>query len=151
MWYSQVLLLLYMVQSRSFKLAWHMIVNLSSPHGQSVNDGISTELSSIQYACINEAVSIILSMGQDTLLVKIDWCQCIPRTSIFWASLGVVQSKWIGVSHSSSDRRQRSSQLFPICWLGLFSALVWCHRYITWMIFYFLAGKGLMRLVQFCR
>lgn len=51
---------------------WRMIVDLSSPHGQSVNDGISTELSSIQYSSMDEAVGIILSMGQGTQLVKID-------------------------------------------------------------------------------
>ena len=51
---------------------WRIIVDLSSPHGQSVNDGVSTELSSIQYSSIDEAVGIILSMGQATQLVKID-------------------------------------------------------------------------------
>ena len=45
---------------------WRMIVDLSSPHGQSVNDGVSTELSSIQYSSMDEAIGIILSMGQAT-------------------------------------------------------------------------------------
>ena len=44
----------------------------SSPHSQSVYDGVSTELSSIQYSSIDEAAGIILSMGQATQLVKID-------------------------------------------------------------------------------
>ena len=70
---------------------WCMIVNLSSLHGQSVNDGISTELSSIQYSSIDEAI------GQATQLVKIDLkdAYCIsddPGTSqglgiLGWCSL----------------------------------------------------------------
>lgn len=51
---------------------WRMIVDLSCPTGQSVNDGIAPGLCSIQYASIDEAVRIILSMGVGTNLVKID-------------------------------------------------------------------------------
>ena len=51
---------------------WRMIVDLSCPHGHSVNDGISPSLASIQYASVDHAVQIILSLGQHTLLVKID-------------------------------------------------------------------------------
>ena len=51
---------------------WRMIVDLSCPHGHSVNDGISPNLASIQYASVDHAVQIILSLGQHTLLVKID-------------------------------------------------------------------------------
>ena len=51
---------------------WRMIVDLSYPPGQSVNDGIAPELCSIQYTSIDEAVRIILCMGVGTNLVKID-------------------------------------------------------------------------------
>ena len=51
---------------------WRMITDLSCPHGCSVNDGISPDLCSIQYASVDEAVNIVLSMGCHTKLVKID-------------------------------------------------------------------------------
>lgn len=51
---------------------WRMIVDLSCPQGHSINDGISSELSSIQYASLDEAVGIIISLGMGTRLVKID-------------------------------------------------------------------------------
>ena len=43
---------------------WCMIVGLLCPHGHSVNDGISPNLASIQYASVDHAVQIILSLGQ---------------------------------------------------------------------------------------
>ena len=51
---------------------WRMIVDLSCPRGQSVNDGISADHCSIQYASVDEAVNIILAMGRCTQLVKVD-------------------------------------------------------------------------------
>lgn len=51
---------------------WRMIVDLSCPRGGSVNDGIAPGVCSIQYAALDEAVGIILSMGIGTQLVKID-------------------------------------------------------------------------------
>ena len=47
---------------------WRMIVDLSSPVGHSVNDGIDTELTSLAYASIDNAVDWILQLGpQDTV------------------------------------------------------------------------------------
>ena len=47
-------------------------MDLSCPRGQSVNDGISADHCSIQYASVDEAVNIILAMGRCTQLVKVD-------------------------------------------------------------------------------
>ena len=49
-----------------------MIVDLSCPPGSSVNDGIDPSLSSIRYALVDNAVEIICSLGQGTLLTKFD-------------------------------------------------------------------------------
>ena len=51
---------------------WRMIVDLSCPQNHSVNDGIAPALASIQYASVDQAVQIILSLGQYTQLTKID-------------------------------------------------------------------------------
>ena len=51
---------------------WHLIVDLSYPKGSSVNDGIESELCSLSYASVDDAVSIILQKGQGTLLAKLD-------------------------------------------------------------------------------
>lgn len=43
---------------------WRLILDLSSPRGHSVNDGISRELSSLQYTSVEQAVEHILRLGK---------------------------------------------------------------------------------------
>ena len=51
---------------------WRMIVDLSYPSGRSVNDGISADLCSLQYASIDNALQFVTTLGQGTLLIKVD-------------------------------------------------------------------------------
>jgi len=51
---------------------WRMIVDLSSPKGSSVNDGISTELASLQYASIDNLAALVIAVGRNSFLVKAD-------------------------------------------------------------------------------
>ena len=51
---------------------WHLIIDLSSPKGLSVNDGIATDLSSLCYTSVDHLCSIILSVGKGVQLVKAD-------------------------------------------------------------------------------
>ena len=51
---------------------WRLIMDLSSPRGGSVNDGIDQNLCSLRYASVDEAVNIIKQLGRDTEMVKVD-------------------------------------------------------------------------------
>ena len=51
---------------------WRLILDLSSPEGFSVNDGIDPKLCSLSFATVDEAVSQILKRGTNSLLAKID-------------------------------------------------------------------------------
>ncbi|KAL5477312.1 hypothetical protein EMCRGX_G024096 [Ephydatia muelleri] len=51
---------------------WRLIVDLSSPHGGSVNDGIDSELCSLSYVSVEDVASIILRLGRGTLMAKVD-------------------------------------------------------------------------------
>ena len=51
---------------------WHLIVDLSSPHGVSVNDGIDKQLSSLSYSRIDDAARRVLQTGTGTLWAKLD-------------------------------------------------------------------------------
>ena len=51
---------------------WRLIVDLSFPHGSSVNDGISTRDASMAYSTIEDAGQIISKLGKSALLAKID-------------------------------------------------------------------------------
>ena len=47
-------------------------MDLSIPHGKSVNDGISSELVSLSYISIDKVAQLVASMGRGTLLAKMD-------------------------------------------------------------------------------
>ena len=49
---------------------WRLILDLSSPDGHSVNDGISKELASLSYASVDEVVTWVLQLGQGAMMAK---------------------------------------------------------------------------------
>ena len=51
---------------------WRLILGLSHPEGQSVNDGINEKLSSLSYVSVDDIVNTILLLGQGAMLAKID-------------------------------------------------------------------------------
>lgn len=51
---------------------WQLIVDLSYPEGDSVNDGIAPELCLLRYPSVDDAVSVILSLRRGTKLAKFD-------------------------------------------------------------------------------
>ena len=77
---------------------WRMIVDLSSPFGHSVNDGISSMLASVSYSSVDDAVRRILHLGQ---LVKVDLKQAYYtfRTNTFWRFHGREVYMWIKLCH----------------------------------------------------
>ena len=51
---------------------WRLILDLSSPEGLSINDGIAKEDCSFHYASVDWAVQQIVQLGQHALLAKMD-------------------------------------------------------------------------------
>ena len=51
---------------------WRLIVDLSAPHGASINDGIAQEWSSLAYVTIDMIADRISWLGQGTFLAKLD-------------------------------------------------------------------------------
>ena len=51
---------------------WRMIVDLSSPRGSSINDGISSDVASLQYTSIDDLAALVVSEGKGSYLVKAD-------------------------------------------------------------------------------
>ena len=51
---------------------WRLIVDLSSPMGRSVNDGISSAFCSLTYASIDDAAGILRTLGKGALMAKLD-------------------------------------------------------------------------------
>lgn len=51
---------------------WRLILDLSSPEGASVNDGIAEDLCSLSYVTIEDAAREVVSYGPGCLLSKVD-------------------------------------------------------------------------------
>ena len=51
---------------------WRLIVDLSSPEGKSVNDGIDSDLCSMSYVTVDGAVEVIRQTGRGSFLAKVD-------------------------------------------------------------------------------
>ena len=51
---------------------WRLITDLSYPSGSSVNDGIPSQLCTLSYVTIDDAILNILQSGKNTMLAKID-------------------------------------------------------------------------------
>ena len=85
---------------------WHLIVDLSLPEGASMNDGISKELCSLSYVCVDDIVPVIQRLGQGTLLAKLDMCtMCL----IIW----MTTSLWAASSQQTVQKRLGKG--FAVC------------------------------------
>ena len=51
---------------------FRLIVDLSSPSGNSVNDGIDPELCSLKYASVSQTAEMVGRFGKGALMAKID-------------------------------------------------------------------------------
>ena len=99
---------------------WCLIMDLSHPKGSSVNDGIESELCSLSYASVDDAVSMILQEGQGTLLAKLD-LKCVShntsspsRSSPPWYAVRKKNSMWIQRYHLGCVQHRKSSQRLPM-------------------------------------
>ena len=75
---------------------WRLILDLSSPHEFSVNDGIAREWCSMRYASVDDAVSKILQLGQFTLLAKNDIEQAYRNIPVHPADRHLLGMQWKG-------------------------------------------------------
>lgn len=60
------------VISKSEPGKWQLILDLSSPEGGSVNDGVSRELCSVSYMSIDEVAAQVIRLGKGALMAKFD-------------------------------------------------------------------------------
>lgn len=71
---------------------WRMIQHLSAPAGSSINDFISKEDFSLQYASVDDAIRMIIPLGRGVLLSKVDLksaFRMIPVRAQDWELLGI--------------------------------------------------------------
>ena len=70
---------------------WHLIVDLSAPQGQSVNDGIKPELCSLSYPSVEEAAC---SLGPHALMPKLDLKNAYRMVPVHAEDRHLLAVKW---------------------------------------------------------
>jgi len=72
---------------------WRLIVDLSSPEGKSVNDGVSVPQCSLTYVRVEDAIQGVAAMGRGSLMAQVDIRQAyktVPVHPSDWDLLGMV-------------------------------------------------------------
>ena len=75
---------------------WRLILDLSSPTDQSVNDGISKEECSLQYTSVSEVAAKIVEIGTGTLMGKMDIQQAYRNIPVAPEDRRLLGMKWQG-------------------------------------------------------
>ena len=75
---------------------WRLIVDLSSPKGRSVNDGISSALCSLTYASIDDAVAIFRLLGKGALMAKLDLQEAYRMVPVHPSDRPLLGMQWKG-------------------------------------------------------
>ena len=81
---------------------WRLIVDLSSPEGHSMNDGISKDLSSLSYVSVEDVVTGIIQRGRGTLLAKMDIRQAYRNVPIHPHDRLLLGMQWQGTTFADA-------------------------------------------------
>ena len=73
---------------------WRLIIDLSSPRGRSMNEAINQDLSSIRYTSLDDAVSLITSLGRNCLLAKLDLKEAYRAVPVHPADQALLAVRW---------------------------------------------------------
>ena len=75
---------------------WRLILDLSSPEGFSINDGISKETSSLNYTTTDDVVEAILKSGRGSLMAKLDIKQAYRNVPVHPQDRRLLGMAWGG-------------------------------------------------------
>ena len=75
---------------------WRLIVDLSSPHGVSVNDGIEPDLCSLEYLRLDEVTARIAKSGRGTMLAKMDVASAYRMVPVHPEDRPLLAIQWAG-------------------------------------------------------
>ncbi len=73
---------------------WKLIIDLSSPDGASVNDGVHDHLCSLKYASVEDALRIVLMLGRGAWLAKVDIRKAYRNIPVFPADRRLLGMMW---------------------------------------------------------
>jgi len=116
---------------------WRLIMDLSSPRGSSVNDGISKEDCSFHYTSVDLAVQQIRQLGPGTLMGKMDIEQAYRNIPVAPCDRRLLGLEWQSQTYVEKvlPFGLRSA---PIIFSAVADALLWImtRRGVSWAIHY---------------
>ena len=95
---------------------WRLIVDLLSPEGLSVNDGVDIDRSSLSYASVDHLSALVVSSGRGCFLVKADIKEAYrmvpvhPRINTCWGLNEKAQCTLTKYYHLGSDQHPKYFQ-----------------------------------------
>ena len=75
---------------------WRLILDLSSPEGQSVNDGILKPPFAVQYVSVDAFIDGIMTLGRDTLIARFDVASAYRNVAIHPDDRPLLGMQWRG-------------------------------------------------------
>lgn len=75
---------------------WRLIVHLSAPEGESVNDGVSKELCSLTFIRVDDVVDRVLRLGKGALMAKMDIKQAYRNVPVHLQDRLLLGMQWQG-------------------------------------------------------
>lgn len=107
---------------------YRLILNLSSPAGSSVNDGIDEDEFSVKYSSFDEAVELVRTQGKGAFMAKVDIkhafrncpvrIQDLPLLGMFWQGAYYIDTRLPFGSRSSPFIFTQFSNM--LCWIIAF-------------------------------
>lgn len=76
---------------------WRLILDLSSPRGSSVNDGINPQLCTLSYARVDDVAQRVRTLGRGTLLAKLDILSAYRIIPVHPDDRNLFGMRWQGV------------------------------------------------------
>ena len=73
---------------------WRLIVDLSSPEGSSINDGVDVDRSSLSYASVDHLAALVVSSGRGCFLVKADIKEAYRMVPVLPQDQHLLGVKW---------------------------------------------------------
>jgi hypothetical protein len=104
---------------------FRLIIDLSSPAGHSVNDGINPNLTSLKYSNVTDAVALVKKAGVGALMAKLDLKAAYRRVPVHPDDQGLLAIKWGGSIYLDTALPFGLSSA-PKIFTAMADGLAWC-------------------------
>jgi len=116
---------------------WRLIMDLSAPHGSSVNDGIDRDFCSFHYVSVDTAAARMHNLGRGALLAKMDIKQAYRHIPVAPEDRHLLGLSWKGETYIDQVL-PFGLRLAPLIFSAVADALQWImiNRGVSWTIHY---------------